>query len=65
MPQLTRNFVNCPTMRYVETAAEFLLESEKRYDVLFSMEVLEYVENPAFFLPTCPELVKGSYPQVT
>jgi len=52
-------------MRYVETAAEFLLESEKRYDVLFSMEVLEYVENPAFFLPTCPELVKGSYPQVT
>ncbi|KAG5636910.1 hypothetical protein H0H81_006445 [Sphagnurus paluster] len=45
-------------LSYVNTAAESLLESPKRYDVVCSMEVLEHVDNPASFLSTCAELVK-------
>jgi len=48
-------------LSYAKTAAESLVESEKRYDVVCSMEVLEHVDNPAFFLSTCAKLVKVSY----
>ncbi|KAG6819371.1 hypothetical protein H0H93_012454 [Arthromyces matolae] len=46
------------SLSYRHTAAESLLESSKRYDVVCSMEVLEHVDHPATFLSTCAELVK-------
>jgi polyprenyldihydroxybenzoate methyltransferase/3-demethylubiquinol 3-O-methyltransferase len=50
-------------LSYVNTAAESLLESEKRCDVVFlRVDGSEHVDNPAFFLSTCAGLVKVSYP---
>ena len=47
-----------PLLSYEHTSAESLLTSQKRYDVVCSMEVLEHVDNPASFLSTCATLVK-------
>ncbi|KAJ7650260.1 S-adenosyl-L-methionine-dependent methyltransferase [Roridomyces roridus] len=47
------------SLSYQHTPAEALLaESDKRYDVVCSMEVLEHVDNPTGFLDTCAKLVK-------
>ena len=52
-----------PLLSYEHTSAESLLTSQKRYDVVCSMEVLEHVDNPASFLSTCATLVKvGLHP---
>ena len=46
------------SLTYLHSSAETLLTLPKRYDVVCSMEVLEHVDNPAAFLPTCAELLK-------
>ncbi|KZV72253.1 ubiquinone biosynthesis O-methyltransferase [Peniophora sp. CONT] len=46
------------SLTYRHTAAETLVEEQKRFDVVCSMEVIEHVDNPAAFLRSCSELVK-------
>ncbi|KII87375.1 hypothetical protein PLICRDRAFT_43007 [Plicaturopsis crispa FD-325 SS-3] len=46
------------SLTYRHAPAEALLEEEKRFDVVCSMEVLEHVDNPAAFLASCADLLK-------
>lgn len=46
------------SLTYRNVSAEELVEEDKRFDVVCSMEVLEHVDNPAGFLRSCSELVK-------
>jgi len=46
------------SLTYRHTSAEQLLQENKQFDVVCSMEVIEHVDNPAGFLEACAELVK-------
>jgi len=58
-PRLSASGVDSKgSLTYRHTSAEAILEEEKRFDVVCSMEVLEHVDNPAGFLSSCSELLK-------
>ncbi|KAF8328394.1 S-adenosyl-L-methionine-dependent methyltransferase [Cantharellus anzutake] len=45
-------------LRYIHGTAESIVAEALEYDAVFSMEVLEHVENPYDFLVNCVKLVK-------
>ncbi len=47
-------------LTYIHGTAEGISAMGLQYDAVFSMEVLEHVENPSDFLANCAKLVKVS-----
>ena len=47
-------------IEYRHISAEDLLQTKATFDVILNMEVIEHVENPAFFIETCSNLLKSS-----
>ena len=45
-------------LSYKAISAESLIQEDKQYDVVCSLEVIEHVDNPALFLRTLANLVK-------
>ncbi|TFY74552.1 hypothetical protein EWM64_g9457, partial [Hericium alpestre] len=57
-PHLSTHTPSGGTLAYRHASAEALLQEQKRFDIVCSMEVVEHVDNPAAFLASCAELVK-------
>ena len=43
---------------YTTSTVEEFISSKEQYDVVFALEIIEHVENPAFFTENCLKLVK-------
>lgn len=53
-----RNPAFGPLLEYRHTTSDSLVEEDKTFDVVTSMEVVEHVDNPADFVRSCATLVK-------